>query len=128
MELDFSALEKLNAGSRTAGRQRTPVNTVLLAERAEREQLRKLCAEFQENIKRAGTLRNDILIGIQSGEELVKILLTALECISLMTNNKSFFEQAAEDIDIVYKGSAAKVNEHKLRMLYERLRSRYGKE
>ena len=71
-------------------------------EKADRENSRQMYAAYQTNIKRAGTLRSDILKGLKSGEDLAAILLKALECISLMTGDIMLFEQGKKDLLAVY--------------------------
>jgi len=47
---------------------------------------------YQEAIKKAGQLTGEITKGIQSGEKTEDLLLKAIECISLMTGDKIFYE------------------------------------
>ena len=68
----------------------------------EREQVRKMYSDYQENIHRAGTLRSDILKGMKRGEDPLALLLKAVECISLMTGDTVILSQARADILAVY--------------------------
>lgn len=72
------------------------------AEKREREQLREMYSTYQENIKRAGSCRSDVLKGIKRGEDPLDLLLTAIECISLMTGDTVIYKQAEEDITAIY--------------------------
>lgn len=47
---------------------------------------------YSENIKQSEQLRRKINLDIQQGKELYKILLDALQCISLMAGEPEFFE------------------------------------
>ena len=47
---------------------------------------------YQEAISKAGQLMNEITKGVQSGENTEDLLLKAIECISLTTGDKVFYE------------------------------------
>ena len=68
----------------------------------ERERFLEGIAEYQDNIRKAGTLRADILKGLQSGEDLAKIVLQACKVISLQTGDKTFYEQAEAEVTAIY--------------------------
>ena len=68
----------------------------------EREQVRKMYRDYQENIHRAGTLRSEILKGMKRGEDPLALLLKATECIGLMTGDTVLPAQARADILAVY--------------------------
>ncbi len=67
-------------------------------ERLERENMRKAYREYQQNIRRSGTLRAEVLKGIQRGEEPLDLLLKAMECISKMTGDIAIYSQSQKDI------------------------------
>ena len=109
MDIDFSALQKPKA--------KDPLQTVadylgqskeekkyykLEREQQERERMRKVYQTYQQNTRQAGTLRNDIAKGIQRGEDPIALLLKAVECISLMTDNTVLYEQTKEDLQAIY--------------------------
>lgn len=71
-------------------------------EKHERERLRQLYSACQQNIERAAGIREGILKGLKSGEEIEKLLLSALECISLMTGDAAFYRQGKADLLAVY--------------------------
>lgn len=58
--------------------------------------------EQQENIRRAGQLRTDINKGVQAGEPIYKLLLKAIECISLMTGEKLFYDMNKKNLQTIY--------------------------
>ena len=58
--------------------------------------------EQQENIRRAKQLRADINKGVQAGEPIYRLLLTAIECISLMTGEKLFYDMNKENLQTIY--------------------------
>lgn len=66
------------------------------------ERLAGAYKEHQENIKRAGQLRADINKGVQAGEPIYKLLLKAIECISLMTGDKLFYEANKANLQTIY--------------------------
>lgn len=68
----------------------------------EREKYLAGLTEYQEAIKKAGSLRSEILHGIQQGEDPMGLLLKACECISKQTGEEQFFLQAKEDIRTIY--------------------------
>lgn len=68
----------------------------------ERERLRKAYNTYHENIRRAGSLRSDILKGMKRGEEPLDLLLKAVECISLMTGDTAIYSQSKADILAIY--------------------------
>lgn len=56
----------------------------------------------QENIRKAGQLRADINKSILAGEPIYKVLLKAIECISLMTGEKLFYDMNKENLQTIY--------------------------
>lgn len=124
MSLDFTALDNLkkqtaifdfsepfadeegsytNGTEKPATGQNTPAHTHQLDKALlEREKVREVYQSYQENIHRAGSLRSEILKGIKRGEDPVKTLLKAVECISLMTGDTVIYTQAREDIRTIY--------------------------
>ena len=50
----------------------------------------------------ARQLANEITRGIQAGEALESLLLKAIECISLMTGDNSFYEQNKNNLKDIY--------------------------
>lgn len=56
----------------------------------------------QENIRKAGQLRAEINKGVKAGEPIYKILLKAIECISLMTGEKLFYDANREYLQTIY--------------------------
>ena len=70
--------------------------------KAEREQYQRANTAYQEAIRNAGTLRSDIIRGIQQGEDPRPLLMIACECIALQTGDSTFFNQAEENIRSIY--------------------------
>lgn len=77
-------------------------NHLLDQERIERERVREVYATYQNNIKKAGELRSNILKGLQAGEDPIALLLQAIECISLMTGDTVIYTQSKANILAVY--------------------------
>ena len=57
---------------------------------------------YQENIKRSEQLQTDILKGARAGEDIYSLFLKAVQAISCMTSNKTFYSQLEEDIKTIY--------------------------
>ena len=72
------------------------------AEKRERERIREVYSTYQDNIKKAGNCRSEILKGIKRGEDPLALLLKAVECISLMTGDTAIYPQAKGDITAIY--------------------------
>lgn len=71
-------------------------------EQKRRKNLDEMYHTYQESIKRAGSLRSEILKDIQKGEASSEILLKAAECISLMTGDTAFYNQVKRDLKAIY--------------------------
>lgn len=56
----------------------------------------------QENIRQAGGLRTEITKGIQAGQSTYRLLLKAMECISLMTGDTVFYKQGKAELQRLY--------------------------
>lgn len=96
-------LDALN-GLKTENRE--PVDGIALIklrrQQEDHEQIQEAYKAYQDNIKRSGELRAEILRGIKSGEPTPTLLLKAVECISNMTGDKIFYTQAEKDIKAIY--------------------------
>ena len=57
---------------------------------------------YQGNIKRSGQLQTDILKGVQAGEDIYSLFLKAVQAISCMTSNKTFYSQVEADLISIY--------------------------
>lgn len=119
MEYDFTALKVLTTPRQTPPDARTatkpaeareslttaeitPIEHILQRDRADIERARAVYKEYQQNIKAAGTLRNDIVKGIQRGEDQTALLLKAIKVISLMTGDPALLKQAEGDALTIY--------------------------
>jgi hypothetical protein len=56
----------------------------------------------QEAIVKAGQLTSDITKGIQSGEKIEILFLKAIECISLITDDRLFYELNKNNLKNMY--------------------------
>ena len=85
---------------------REPVDGIALIklrrQQEDHKQIQEVYKAYQDNIKRSGDLRAEILRGIKSGESTPTLLLKAVECISNMTGDKLFYTQAEKDIKAIY--------------------------
>ena len=70
--------------------------------KAQNDRNLEIYREYQDNIKRSGSLRTDILKGARAGEDIYSLFLKAVECISRMTSDKLFYSQIEEDIKTIY--------------------------
>ena len=56
----------------------------------------------QENIHKEKGLRTEITKGIQAGQSTYRLLLKAMECISLMTGDTVFYKQGKAELQQLY--------------------------
>lgn len=56
---------------------------------------------YQDNIRRSGSLRADILKGARAGDPIQILLLKAVKCIGYMTGDKLFYEQVQKDLKTI---------------------------
>lgn len=100
MEIPLDALNGLK------NENREPVDGIALIklrrQQEDHKQIQEAYKAYQDNIKRSGDLRAEILRGIKSGESTPTLLLKAVECISNMTGDKLFYTQAEKDIKAIY--------------------------
>lgn len=83
----------------------TGAKKLINAYRAEEADSRRAAAiykTYQDNIKRAGTLRTEIIQGVQRGESKTSLFLKAVEVIGLMTNDNVFVQQVKDDVRAVW--------------------------
>lgn len=93
-EIDFSQLDSLSNGIQSNTNEpqaqqpieadTKPYNR-LQREQKEREKIRQVYAEYQDNIRKAGQLRGDINKDIAAGADPYSILLKAIELYRSMT-------------------------------------------
>lgn len=127
MDLDFTALDKIalqtaqkdftepieevqgnlalqpQKPARSENRAPQEVHTHQLDKEAqERARLREVYHQQQENIRRAGKLRTEILKGVRAKEEPLALLLKAVQCIGCMTGDTVIYRQCEEDIAKIY--------------------------
>jgi len=70
--------------------------------KAEIDRTAEVYRTYQENIKRSGQLQTDILKGARAGEDIYSLFLKAVQAISCMTSNKTFYSQLEGDIKTIY--------------------------
>lgn len=58
--------------------------------------------EYAENTRKTEALKNDILKGIQQGEDVYQLLYWAVQAVALTTHDNLFYEQAWTSIDAIY--------------------------
>ena len=96
------------------------------------ERLAAVYKEHQENIKRAEQLRTDINKGVQAGEPIYKVLLKAIECISLMTGDKTFYDMNKSNLQTIYgilgEPEVIAVERQEVEQRLKRLMAAYEKE
>ena len=127
MELDFSKLtamskptgdDKQADGKTHAEGQNAPQATQdvpkgigiskLQRDQENSERAAKVYSEYQKNIMASEVLTSELLKGIKRAESPYSLLLKAIKTISLMTQNKLFYEQAKKDMASVYGEDATK--------------------
>lgn len=62
----------------------------------------EICKEHQENIRRSGQLKTQIIKGVKLGEDIYSLFLKAVEAIGLMTSDTVFYSQLDGDIRAIY--------------------------
>ena len=72
------------------------------AEEADSRRAAAVYKTYQDNIKRAGTLRTEIIKGVQRGESKTSLFLKAVEVIGLMTNDNVFVQQVKDDVRAIW--------------------------
>lgn len=112
MELDFSRLSNLSLAGSGAEEAEEPapgpaVDLSVLqrksdANKAEREDCRRICESYQNSIKISSQLQTEILKGLKTGEDIYSLFLKAAQAIGLMTGNEVFYRQAEADMRAVY--------------------------
>ena len=131
MDIDFTALDSLRAPSpqnalRTClegkagktptteekpatGENRAPegitnkrAETRLQRRAEELQKAKDINNSYGENIRRAGSLRADILKGMKQAEDPLELLLKAVDCIGRMTGDAVIYEQAKKDAIAIY--------------------------
>ena len=104
IEKALEALKGLREPQKAPQEQQVSQKALISLTRKKEERQRTLEAyrDYQNNIKKAGSLRTDILKGVQTGEPAHAFLLKAVECISRMTGDRLFYTQIAEDLRAVY--------------------------
>ena len=70
----------------------------------ERQHLEGLQA-YQENIRRAGSLRTEILKATAAGTDTTTLFLKAAECISLMTGDTVFYSTIRDNVRTIHGGA-----------------------
>ena len=73
-----------------------------IIEEAAAKQL-EVYAAHQEAIIKSGQLTSEITKGIRAGEKLENLFLKAIECISLMTGDKLFYELNKNNLKNTYR-------------------------
>ena len=92
------------------------------------ERLARVYKEHQENIRRAGQLKAEINKGIQAGEPIYRLLLKAIECISLMTGDKLFYDMNKSNLQTIYvlgEPAAIEIERQEVEQRLKRLMAAY---
>ena len=98
--------DNIPKGEENRPERRTEARTRLQREADRRQQERERylagIADYQDNIKRAGSLRAEVLKGIQAGEDATAVLLKACDVIAKMTGDETYYRTAEANILTVY--------------------------
>ena len=97
--------------------------------------LERLAAAYkkqQENVKKSERLRAEINKGIQAEEPIYKVLLKAIECISLMTGDKLFYDMNKSNLQTIYgilgEPAAIEIERQEVEQRLKRLMAAYEQE
>lgn len=74
----------------------------IMEQRESERQQKAMYSAHQDAVRKAGQLTSDITKGIQAGEDIHKLFFKAIECISLMTGDKLFYELNTENLKNIY--------------------------
>lgn len=107
IEISIEDLKRLTAKNRSPQREQTQQTEEtafisLKRQQEEHNRLRKAYSDYQENIKKAGSIRSEILKGVRTGEDIHTLFLKAVKCISCMTGEKLFYEQIESDLKAIH--------------------------
>lgn len=83
-------------------RKKTPLEVTQEEQKRLTEQAGAVYQAYQENILKAGTLQNEILKGLNQGENIAVLFLKALEIISCMTGENLTCQVAKDTLMTVY--------------------------
>lgn len=83
-------------------RKRTPLEIAQAEQQEVLDHAREVYAAYQDNIKKSGTIRSEILKGLYQGENTAILLLKALEVISCMTGENVTYQVAKDTLMTVY--------------------------
>ena len=129
--LKNDALKRPTSDEKGKGNIKPLVNKENVIE-ALQERLAAVYKEHQENIKRVEQLRTDINKGVQAGEPVYKLLLKAIECISLMTGDKTFYDMNKENLQTIYgilgESAAIEIERQEVEQRLTNLKAAYEKE
>jgi hypothetical protein len=129
--LKNDALKRPTSGENGKGNIKPLVNKENVIE-ALQERLAGVYKEYQENIKRAGRLMTEINKGIQVGEPVYKVLLKAIECISLITGDRVFYDMNKNNLQTIYgilgEPAAIEIERREVEQRLKRLMAAYEKE
>ena len=105
MDLDFTALNGMafeepdtEAKEEAGGAWHRRIDR----EKEDRAKATQMYKAYQNNIKKAGGIRTEIIKGLNAGEDPLDLLLKAVECISLLTGDTAIYTQGRETIQAVY--------------------------
>jgi len=129
--LKNDALKRPTSDEKGKGNIKPLVNKENVIE-ALQERLAGIYREHQENIRQAGQLRAEINKGVQAGEPIYKLLLTAIECISLMTGEKLFYDMNKDNLQTIYgilgEPEAVEMERQEVQQRLNNLKAAYEKE
>ena len=91
LETPTEGLEGINKLQREADRKKQDIDRSLA-----------ICREYQQNIKTSSQLQTEILKGARAGEDIYSLFLKAVQAISCMTSNKTFYSQVEADLISIY--------------------------
>lgn len=98
--------EKANAGApqrfSEGDEQAIDLLNIYREQQETKKQIRRVYAEYQDNIRKAGASREEILRGLQAGQAVETLFLQAVEVIGCMTGDADFPRRIREGLLTVY--------------------------
>lgn len=95
----YSERQKTELGVSTGGNAKNAENASLVAHMSLEERRRDLHRRMAENIKKSELLRSKINKDLNADTDHKAVLMDALECISLMTGDVSFYENNKKKLE-----------------------------
>jgi len=128
----YAEAQKQQGNSKEPQPSPEPVNRVLTAQMEREKQSWELYKKVADNIRLSESLRCKINKDVKAGEPIYKLLLKAIECISLMTGDKLFYDMNKDYLQTIYgilgEPAAIEIERQEVEQRLKRLMAAYEQE